>query len=370
LLYGYWSFLWAGFGAFVPYLRSQFHIDYATASLHFSGLALGPFISGFFGDKIIARLGLARTVAAGVGLMVVGLWMSVAGTVVASTVGGAFLIGFGGNLMSQSVTASMSNRFGRQRAIGILEIQTVGTVFTFLAPLTISSVVKLGYDWRVAFLSSISFILVLAYTSGRSLKQFGHGQVHVQAESSTSSLPAAYWIFFGIIFLSVASEWAVTFWCPEFFAQELHLSKPDAALGMSVFVLAMLIGRISGGLLLRQLAVSRLLALSASLAAFGFLLFWLARALPLNLLGLLIMGLGESNVYPNCLSQALAAASRTTEKAAARMSLSTGGATLLAPLLLGLLADRMGIARAYGFVAVCLILAAAVLSSSKVKCAD
>jgi len=114
LLYGYWSYLWAGFGAFIPYLRSEFQIDYATAALHFSALAMGPVVSGFCGDKIIRSLGLSRTILSGVVLMLAGVGLVVAGPNVASTIGGAWLIGFGGNIMSQSITTSMSERFGEK----------------------------------------------------------------------------------------------------------------------------------------------------------------------------------------------------------------------------------------------------------------
>jgi fucose permease len=360
LLYGYWSYIWAAFGAFVPYLITEFKIDYSTAALHFSALALGPFISGFFGDKIIRGLGLAKTISSGVSIMLVGLLLTVVGQDLFCTISGALLIGFGGNIMSQSITTSMSNRFGNQRAIGISEIQVVGSIFTLLAPLAVSTVAKLGFDWRYALSGSFGLFAMVVIANRNLFRGFADSTSRKTVSHAASKLSPTYWLFFTVIFFSVASEWSVAFWSPEFLGKTFNLSKPDAAFGMSIFVTAMLLGRIIGPRLLRFVSETRLLACSATIAAIGFLVFWLARDLPINLIGLFIMGVGESNVYPLCFSQAIAATSGSSEKAAARMSLSTGSAILFAPLFLGMLADKVGIGNSYGMIACSLVLAAGV----------
>ena len=358
LLYGYWSYLWAAFGAFVPFLITEFKIDYSTAALHFSALAFGPFITGFFGDKIIGKLGLSRTIKTGVAIMLGGLLLTIAGRELWCTISGALLIGFGGNIMSQSITTSMSERFGKQRAIGISEVQLVGSVFTLLGPLVVSTVCKLGFDWRNALGYSVLAVALLLFSSRSALKQLPSATEKKQSSQELSRLTPTYWLFFTVIFFSVASEWSIAFWCPEFLGKTFNLTKPDAAFGMSLFVTAMITGRIIGPRLLRFISETKLLASSATLAAAGFLVFWLARELPINLVGLFVLGLGESNVYPLCLSQAIGSASGSPQKAAARMSLSTGSAIILAPLFLGMLADKIGISNSYGMIACSLILAA------------
>ncbi len=359
LLYGYWSYIWAAFGAFVPFLRTQFNIDYSTAALHFSALAVGPFISGFLGDKILRSLGLSKTIATGLSIVLFGLLLVVTGDQLAYTICGALLIGFGGNIMSLSITTSMSNRFGSGRAIGITETQIVGSLFTLSAPLVVSMVTKMGFDWRDALTYSVVPFVIFIATSLKSLKRLGAVSIEDQARTDRpSALPPIYWLFFTVIFFSVASEWTVAFWSPEFLGQTFNLQKSDAAFGMSLFVTAMLVGRIAGGFILRFVDESKMLAVSAIVAAVGFLIFWLARDLPINLIGLFIMGLGESNVYPLSLSRAIASAGNSPAKATARISLSTGSAILLAPLCLGMLADKIGISGSYGMIAMLLVLAA------------
>ncbi len=360
-VYGLWSLLWSAFGAFIPYLRSEFHMSYSTAALHFSALALGPFLAGFFGDKLISSWGLSRTVLIGTLGMAVGFFLVIFGLDPVSTITGALFVGLGGNITSQALTNSVSKRFGEQRVIAISELQICGTVCSLLAPLAVSAFTHLGFNWRAAVASATAFFAVLIVANFKSVWEFG-GASKKESRTGASKLPRVYWLFFFVVFFSVASEWTVAFWSPEFLSHVLHLSKAEAASGMSVFLFAEFVGRVLGRRILRSVAVPHMLIGSACLAAAGFIVFWTARDLPLNLLGLFLMGLGEANVYPLCLSQAIAVAVGASEKATARMSMSTGGAILIAPLLLGLLADKVGLEPSYAFVAVCLIVAALAVS--------
>src|SRR3712207_2778066 len=123
----------------------------------------------------------------------------------------------------------------------------------------------------------------------------------------------------------------------------------------------MLAGRLVGSRLARSLAGGTLLLAPLCLALAGFPLFWLA-AVPLpSLLGLFVVGLGIGSVYPLAISVGVAAAPGRTDMATARLGLAGGTAILTAPFVLGALADRVGIERAYGIV-VPLLLAAVVLT--------
>ena len=91
------------------------------------------------------------------------------------------------------------------------------------------------------------------------------------------------------------------------------------------------------------------IALFLSLAAMGFGLFWQGN-LWLALGGLFITGLGVASLYPLILALALGTTSNTV-LASARASLASGTAILTLPLILGRLADAVGIQLAYGVVA-------------------
>jgi len=71
--------------------------------------------------------------------------------------------------------------------------------------------------------------------------------------------------------------------------------------------------------------------------------------------GLFATGLGVANLYPLILSLAIGAAIHNTVQASVRATLASGTAIPALPLVLGRLADLVGIRPAYGVVAVLLI---------------
>jgi fucose permease len=93
------------------------------------------------------------------------------------------------------------------------------------------------------------------------------------------------------------------------------------------------------------------------LSGVGFFLYWGFSAPALAIAGLFVSGLGVANLYPLTLSQALAVAPENSNLAGARAAFASGTAILLLPLLLGGLADQVGIRLAYGVVALLLVLA-------------
>lgn len=100
-----------------------------------------------------------------------------------------------------------------------------------------------------------------------------------------------------------------------------------------------------------------LLALLITLA--GFPLLWLAPVAPLRVAGLIVTGLGVANLFPLTLAAATGVSPRNADRASSRIALAAGIAIFTAPLLLGRLADTVGIQHAFGIIAVLVMLALA-----------
>jgi fucose permease len=109
-------------------------------------------------------------------------------------------------------------------------------------------------------------------------------------------------------------------------------------------------GRLVGRRVAQRLGAERLLPVALGIAAVGFLLYWLAPMLPLTVLGLFVAGLGVANLFPVAAALALGAAPGLSNEGGARLSFASGTAILAAPLLLGALADAVGITLAYAVV--------------------
>jgi predicted MFS family arabinose efflux permease len=123
----------------------------------------------------------------------------------------------------------------------------------------------------------------------------------------------------------------------------------------------MLVGRAAGSRLLRRFPARGLVFASLAVTGAGFLIFWRMDGLPLMALGLIVAGLGVANLYPSTLSLEMGAAPGQPDQASARASLASGTAILALPLLLGRLADLVGITPAFGLVGVLTVLSAVLL---------
>jgi fucose permease len=141
----------------------------------------------------------------------------------------------------------------------------------------------------------------------------------------------------------------------------------NAAQAVSLFLGAMILGRLAVSRLVQIFPVRRVVFGSILTAAGGFALYWTARSLVPGLVGLFLTGLGVAGLYPLLLSLAIAAAQGDTVQAGTRATLASGTAILLLPLTLGRLADMTGIRPAYGVVAVLLAGVTVIVLASRRK---
>ena len=90
----------------------------------------------------------------------------------------------------------------------------------------------------------------------------------------------------------------------------------------------------------------------------GFGFYWLQSNTTLALIGLFILGLGVSMLYPSILSLELEVAGEEKKQAGSLATLASGLAILLLPFALASLADRTDIHTAFGIIAVlyCLLI--------------
>jgi fucose permease len=137
--------------------------------------------------------------------------------------------------------------------------------------------------------------------------------------------------------------------------QVLGLLKADAAQAVSLFLAAMIVGRIVSSRLVQRFSTRPVVTVSILIAGIGFLLFWRAESGSVGLIGLFLCGLGVASLYPLILSLAIGAANGNTVQAGARATLASGTAILALPLALGWLADAVGIQPAYVIVIILLV---------------
>ncbi|HEY9754832.1 MAG TPA: MFS transporter [Oculatellaceae cyanobacterium] len=349
VLVGAYCYLIAAFGPVMPLLSGELHLNYTLTAAHFSAYALGVLTAGSTGDKFMSRLG-RNTVLWGCSfLMLLGTVLIISTHHPLFTIIGAWVVGCTGSIMGQANTTIMADRFKEHRAVSITELNIAGSLFCCLAPLVVSTCVRTNIGWRMVFVLPMVLVIGLYMRFKNVASAFNKKEATTVKQQP---LPSIYWAFWTVILLSVAGEWSIVFWATDFMMHVNNFRQADASLAVSVFLSAMLTGRVIGSRLSRWLHLRDILQTSAVLGLLGFLIFWLAKAPWLSLVGLFVAGLGQSNVYPLTFASAINSGAGQTNSATSRLSLASGTANLCTPILMGFIADRSGIFNAYAVVAV------------------
>ena len=355
----YYAYLPATLGPLMPFLRTELNLSYTTAGLHLSAYAFGMILAGLTGDHLAQKWGRRLVFwTGGVGLTLGALGLALSSQVIL-TITSALMMGWVGTFLLVIIQATLSDRHGERRAIALTESNIAASISASLAPVLVGGFQRAGIGWRGAlFLGAAVFALIFVQYQSESLPP--SRQSAAETRATGRSLPYAFWAYWVVVVLVVSIEWCMTFWGADFLEKVVGLSKVDAATMLSVFFVAMVLGRITGSRLTRILPGTTVLLLALGTAIIGFPLFWLARFAPLNIAGLFITGLGVASLYPLTLSVAAGVAPQQANVASARISLAAGLAIFSAPLVLGWTADQFNIQNAYGIVAILLMTALAV----------
>ena len=349
--YGYYLNI---LGPITPFLKDELKLSYTVSSLHFTAFAGGMLIAGLGGHLVIQRIGRWRSLWLGALGMSVSALFLVAGWTPVLTIAACLLMGLIGSLILAIVPSALSDQYGERRSVALSEANVISSISSAAAPLAVGWFVILSGGWRPALgLAALVPLLI----------RFGLGRVNLpetkaaqpDATRRPGSLPFLYWVYWIAIVLAVSVEFCMVFWSADYLEQVLGLAKAAAAQAVSVFLIGMIIGRLAGSRLVQRFPIDRCVLVSILLACGGFLIYWGAPGALIGIGGLFLTGLGVASLYPLILSLAIGSAGAASVQASARATLASGTAILALPLVLGRLADAVGIRLAYGVVAVLLV---------------
>ena len=349
LLLGYFAFMQSTLGSFLPFLRLELNLSFAQTSANSSLYALGLLIASLSADRLEERFGARRLLWGGALGMAAGAAVVMFAPNLAVSLTGFFLLGGLGALTLIQVSAVLSAKHGPNRTRALGEANVLASFCSVLAPLAIGGAVAVGLGWRGGLSIALLFLGVLMLRFWQTPFPREKYPAHTR-----SPLPGRYWRFWTTLLLCVAAEFGVIFWAVDFLGSG-SLTRTAASLGLSGFLLAMLVGRTLGTSLAGRLEAESVVLGSLAVAFSGFLVYWLGSAAWLQLSGLFVTGLGVANLYPFVLSLALSVAPPDAlGTASARIPLASGVAILFSPFILGTLADLTTLAAAQVFLPLCL----------------
>lgn len=357
----YIGFSQAILGPLMPFLRSELGLTYTQGGFFSAAIACGLIFTGLFAGWLTRHISRQVLFWGGgtflaVGITILGLSRQFELALLA-----VLGMGIGGSLAQVMIQALLSDQHGEQRAIALTEANVAASLSGTLTPLILSSLQRIGAEWRAISLITI-LVLTLLAVSFRRVSIPNSATAAAQSSGKAGNLPFAFWLYWIVLFFMVATEMSLAVWSTDFFISVVGLSRADAVLAFGVFPAAMLTGRFAGSRLTRSWSSLPLLYATLGLTLLGLPLFWLARIPALNILGLFITGLGIANQYPLTMSIAVGIARDKTNQASARVTLAVGTALLTAPLALGRLADGLGLQKAFGMVLVLMTFAVIVIA--------
>ncbi|MEM6826270.1 MAG: MFS transporter [Pseudomonadota bacterium] len=156
----------------------------------------------------------------------------------------------------------------------------------------------------------------------------------------------------GMVAFSMSlGEGAMADWSAVYLVEIAKTEPSQAALGYTVFSVAMVAVRLSGGLLARWWPPDRIVAASGVAAAGGAALVALSTSYGIILLGFFLMGAGYALVVPLSFSRAADHDDGKSGQSIAGVATFGYGGMLLGPPVLGVIAETTSLSVAFGVLA-------------------
>ena len=323
-----------------PALRDEFGYGYGLSSAHLSVFAAGSVVAGLVGARLTRWVGRTPVLMTGLLGFAAGAALLTAGRAPWATLGACLLAGGLGTLVLVAVQAGLADHHGEQRAVAFAESNALASVGTTVGPLVVGGLAVATGSWRWGVLLMAAATVVVAVVArGAGVPE--PSQEAVGVESGRLSRAARAGI--GLVFLGVVLEWSVSFWGATYLRDVVGLDRATAVTSMALFFGAMLTGRVAGALLARRRPPEQLLVAAFGTVAAGLGLAAVTTSAPAVLVALVLLGLGISVVFPLGISLAVAAAPAQAATVSGRCVTAGSLAVLLGPLVVGRLADVVGL---------------------------
>lgn len=329
-------------GPSVPFIREKLDLGYTATSLHFSAFAVGGIIVGFTSDRIVARFGRKRLLWGGLIGMALGAALVALAPIAPLTVTGAFFMGFLGSFALVTNQATLADIHGPMRTVAFAESNVAASTAAILAPLIVGLASSTVLGWQAGLMLGIPACAALLFLFARVPTPSAYPSQARSVGADASRLPRTFWLYWTVLLLAGSVEWCFIYWGADYLIDSAGLSKSAAATSMTLFFLAMAIGRLVGSRLARHHPSSVLLLGAFAITAIGFPAFWLSHTPMVSLAGLFVAGIGIANFYPMSISAATGVAANQPDRATARLAICGGLALLVAPFALGAIADTAG----------------------------
>ena len=360
------NFYLGGFGPAQPLLRADQGTSLTIAGLHGTAMGVAAIVAGLSNSRLVHRFGREKTSWIGMWLFCTGVLMFATLKPVAFTLSATFLGGIGTSMVINNMVTRLSHHFKQATPLALPQSNGINSVGFVLGTLTVGALAGTAISWRFGLLLTIPATIIL-YFSSRDKNRDPHDRDISVRQSG--KLSRTYWIACFGFFICICTEFATSFWAAALLRDRVGGTASAATLAIVALGSGMAVGRWYGAIVLKKLKLDLQLITIIVLQFIGFAIFWFSHSLIISLVTLFITGLGISMQFALSSLRLIGFSEKRPDLAIGISSLAAGSGIALAPFMLGVLGDQMGISRAYLMVPVLILIALAIviLVPSKVE---
>lgn len=369
------AFFLYGFGATQALLRDEQGTSRTVASLHATVFALANVITGLLVPRLIERWGRGRVIRFAIVTMAIGVAIYTAPGGLAVSLLGTAVVACGGVALIATTNAFILDYQGPAGPAALTQANALAALFGFVVPIVIGVTTAIALGWRSGLWALIlalviSEVLRARTKSSPAVERAEVPTVTVPVRREQAQLPRRFWWSLSVVALLLATEFTLTLWSADLLRERAGLGAAAAAASLAAVTGGMFIGRLYGSRLAQTWSVDRLLIASILVALAGFAVAWLSTAVVPILLALFVVGLGIAVHWPIGVSRAVASSGGLIDRASGLSSVAAGGASGVAPFLLGAMSDTIGFHRAFLIVPVLLVTALILILAKPVRSSE
>lgn len=332
----------------IPWVKEARHLSSADLGGALMGAAVGGLAAMPLAAWLLARFGSRRVTRAGVLAAAAALPLPAFGPAPGAIFAGLFLFGATGGLLDVAMNANgvaVQERYGRSIMAGLHGLWSIGGL---TGAATAGLVARAGIA-APAHLVVVGVIMaVLGTLSGVWL-----APAPPAAAARVFARPDRALLLLGVItFCGLFGESAASDWSAVYLRSAAHATSAVAAWGYAAFSLAMAAGRLAGDRLVGRFGPARITRVAALIGAAGLAAGLATPYIPLIIAGFVLLGLGVATVVPLTFSAAGRAPGHDPGTAVAAVATVGYGGWMIAPPVIGLVAQGTSLTISLAVVAV------------------
>jgi len=365
-----WNWLLYAYGPAVQLLGGDLGFTAAAVGGHGIALAVGTALAGVALPGIVTAIGRRGALLVGGTLVAVGaVGLTVFGGLV-GTLSATLVLALGGNLAIAAAQAGLVVHHTLHGPAAVSTANGLGTSVGLFGPLLIGASVASGWGWRPIVLLTVPLAAAVALSwirmpRTRALtepRRKGTAASGLRADAARDAreaggtvepgrgrnpLPRAGWWFLLAALTGVAVENATTFFALTLVVERTGAGPALASAASAAFIAGMALSRLSSRWLTAGRGPASVVLGAFVVTAAGWLVLWLSTAPAVAVAGLALCGIGCGLLYPISASLLLGTARGRTDTAQGLIMIAIGVAVGVVPFALGLLADVVGVHRAF-----------------------